>query len=355
MDDPTHFLRCHSPAPAQWRISFLCNLRAHMETSKTNFELMTVILDAITVWLQDDSITPEDYPRRCRRAIIAQTAIRWHESLQGYWAHEWSILQDAHLRNTSKRIHTSTGQTWATRTITRIWDYVQAAWKIHNDNIHAQDAKTEDTDLKIRTHFRIIRLHQQQNETLAMHRDYFFDNPTATLDATSLNFQRNWLNLYEPAILESIKMAESESIRATPALTQYFVTTRPGPIPQPKFDKRHHKTKRRCKHAAPTKHIFSNHRIPRYFSSNPSSIIITQHSAHRTRRSPSESCTTNPPIHNPYFPSAQLPFSTHEHPPNENIATAASPSIQNPYLRAVQTPFNTHEQSAHADCAVQPR
>jgi hypothetical protein len=59
---------------------------------------------------------------------------------------------------------------------------------------------------------------------MVMHRDYFFDNPAATFATTTLNLQRNWLNLYEPAILESIKMAEAESIRDTPSLTEYFVT-----------------------------------------------------------------------------------------------------------------------------------
>jgi hypothetical protein len=73
---------------------------------------------------------------------------------------------------------------------------------------------------------------------MAMHRDYFFENPTATLNTTTLNFQRNWLNLYERAILESIKMAQAESIQDTPSLTEYFLTTRPGKTPQPKFDKR---------------------------------------------------------------------------------------------------------------------
>jgi hypothetical protein len=93
-------------------------------------------------------------------------------------------------------------------------------------------------------------LHQRRNETMTMHRDYFLDNPTATLTTTTLNFQRNWLNLYEPAILESIKMAQAESIRRTPSLTEYFPTTRQGNTPQPKFDKRLqlYKTKRRIKH-----------------------------------------------------------------------------------------------------------
>jgi hypothetical protein len=220
-DDHTHFLRCTSQDPVQWRISSLCKLGSHLENSDTNFKLMTVILEATTAWLQGDTITPDDYPRRCHRAIIAQTAIGWHKFLQGHWAKEWYILQDAHLRQTSLWTHKCTGQTWATCTITTIWDYVQTAWKIHNDTIHAHDVKTEDTDLKTRTHFRIICLHQCHHDTMAMHRDYFFDNPTATLATTTLNFQRNWLNLYEPAaILESIKMAEAESIRDTPSLTE---------------------------------------------------------------------------------------------------------------------------------------
>jgi hypothetical protein len=150
--------------------------------------MKVVILEATTAWLhQGDTITPDDYPRRCCHVIIAQTAIGWHEFLQGYWAKEWSILQDAHLRQTLQWTHKCNGQTWATRIITTIWDYVQTAWQIHNDTIHAHDAKTEDADLKTRTHFRIIRLHQRRNDAMAMHRDYFFDNPTATLATTTLN------------------------------------------------------------------------------------------------------------------------------------------------------------------------
>jgi hypothetical protein len=76
----------------------------------------------------------------------------------------------------------------------------------------------------------------RMKELMVMHRE-FFNNPTATLATTTLNLQRNWLNLYEPAILGSIKMAEAESIRDTPSLTEYFVTIRPGKTPQPKFDK----------------------------------------------------------------------------------------------------------------------
>jgi hypothetical protein len=195
----------------------LCNLQLYLESSQTDYELMTVILEAISAWLTGDIIASTDYPPRCRRAINAQTTIGWHEFLPGYWAKEWSILQDAHLRKTSQWTHKCNGQTWATHTITTLWEYVHKAWTLHNDTVHAHDANTEDTDLQTRTQFRIIRLNQRRDKTMAVHRDYFFETPMTTLNATTLNFQRNWLNLYEPAILESIKMAQAKSIKDTPS------------------------------------------------------------------------------------------------------------------------------------------
>jgi hypothetical protein len=68
---------------------------------------------------------------------------------------------------------------------------------------------------------------------MAIHRDYFFDDADATLLATTLSFQRNWLNLYEPPILESIKMAQVNSIQGTTPLSVYFPVTRPGRRPTP--------------------------------------------------------------------------------------------------------------------------
>jgi hypothetical protein len=87
-----------------------------------------------------------------------------------------------------------------------------------------------------RTHFRIIRLHQRKPETMAIHRDYFFEDADAILLATTLTFQRSWLNLYEPAILGSIKMAQVNSTKGTTALSVYFPVTRPGCRPTPRFD-----------------------------------------------------------------------------------------------------------------------
>jgi hypothetical protein len=173
---------------------------------------MTVILEAIEAWLDGAAINPLGYPRRCRRAITTQNRIGSHAFLQGYWTPEWSLLQDAHLKSTKIWTHQCNGQSWASHTITTIWDNIHQAWTLHNDALHTRDAKFEDLDLKKRTQFRIIRLRQHRCETMAIHRDYFFDNPDAVLLATSLNFHHNWLNLYEAAILESIQMAQAISL-----------------------------------------------------------------------------------------------------------------------------------------------
>jgi hypothetical protein len=136
-----------------------------------------------------------------------------------------------------------------------------------------------------------------------MHRDYFFDNLTTTLNTTNLNFQRNWLNLYEPAILESIKMAQAESIKDTPSLTEYFITIRPGITPHPKFDKRHHKTKRRCKHVVHHKTIPQNNRLPRYFIPCAGTYTIPKNNIPRMQPIIPRMPLLNSSIHNPYLPN----------------------------------------------------
>jgi hypothetical protein len=89
-----------------------------LESFQTHFEVMVVLLDAIDAWLDGEAIDPCGYPKSCRQAIITQNRIGWLAFLQGYWATEWPLLQDAHLARTHTRTHTFNGQTWATRTIT---------------------------------------------------------------------------------------------------------------------------------------------------------------------------------------------------------------------------------------------
>jgi hypothetical protein len=183
---------------------------------------MVVLIECVDAWLDGEAIDPAGYPKHCQSAIAAQNKIGWPAFLRGYWTTQWSALQDAHLKKTATWTHKRNGRTWASHTITTIWKHLHAAWQLHNAAIHTHDEKIEDDDIKKRTRFRITRLHQRKYETMAIHRDYFFDDPDATLAATSLNFQRNWLQLYEPAILESIKMAQAVSIRGTTPLSTYF-------------------------------------------------------------------------------------------------------------------------------------
>jgi hypothetical protein len=197
-----HFLRCTSPELTAWRKTFLHSLCSHLDTAHTQFELMVVLLECIDDWLDGEAIDPAGYPQYCQSAVKAQNHSGWHAFLQGYWTTQWSLLKDAHLKQTkqTKRwTHKCSGRTWASHTITTIWKHIHNAWALHNDAVHIIDGKLEDADLKKRTHFRIIRLHQRKPETMAIHQDYFFDDADATLLTTTLTLQRNWLNLNEPA------------------------------------------------------------------------------------------------------------------------------------------------------------
>jgi hypothetical protein len=268
-DTQQHFLRCTSLELTTWRKTFLRASRSHYEDSHTHVELMVVLLECIYAWLDGEAIDSAGYTRYCQSAITAQNKIGWYPFLQGYWTNEWSLLQDAHLKHTQRWTHKCSGRTWASPTIFNIWKHIHNAWTLHNDAIHAINGKLEDADLKKRTHFRIIRLHQRKPETMAIHHDYFFEDADAILLATTLTFQRTWLNLYEPAILESIKMAQVNSIKGTTPLSVYFPVAPPGCRPTPRFDKRlktRHKGPRRRKppvnRASQSPHRISNYFVP---------------------------------------------------------------------------------------------
>jgi hypothetical protein len=112
---------------------------------------------------------------------------------------------------------------------------------------------------------------------MAIHHDYFFDDPDATLLATTLNFQRNWLNLYEAATLESIQMAQSDSIRGTTPLLAYFPITKAGVRPKPRFDKSlktRHKGPPCRRKTKVNPASLSAHCISYYFTHPPSSSTV---------------------------------------------------------------------------------
>jgi hypothetical protein len=288
-------------------------------------------MEAVEAWLDGEHIDPRGYPRVYRAALTAQNLIGWHSFLRGYWSTYWIQLHDAHLKRTNQYSNKMTGKIWASRMILHIWDKVQEGWKLHNDKVHGKTTLLEDADLRRRTIAKIYTLHRMRRKVLHDHVDYLFlTDIRTTLRTATLNYLRNWIRLYEPSIRESIRTAQSNSVRNTKSITTYFrpqQSSRKRP-PKPRFDQRtrilrdgRQKTRKRSK-ALPNP---TRNRITRYFrptsrpNQRPRSTLITPSNAQR----PTNPYLPHHPMTNPYPPALLI-----------SIATATAPAT-------IQTHFTT--------------
>jgi hypothetical protein len=72
---------------------------------------------------------------------------------------------------------------------------------------------------------------------LVDHVDYFFlPDLRETIRTSTLQFLRNWIRLYEPSIMESIRVARSESVKNTHSLREHFRILPSQRPPKPRFD-----------------------------------------------------------------------------------------------------------------------
>jgi hypothetical protein len=109
-----------------------------------------------------------------------------------------------------------TGKIWATRVITTMWQQIYDGWELHNDKVHGKQQKTDDQDLRRRVVTNCFYLHSKKKQVLPDHIEYLFlPDLRQTVRTATIQFLRNWLRLYESAIQESIRIAQSNAVRHT--------------------------------------------------------------------------------------------------------------------------------------------
>jgi hypothetical protein len=115
---------------------------------------------------------------------------------------------------------------WAHHLLTFLWTYIYTAWTVYNDHIHRKDSTHQDTDLRKCLIHPTTHRHDKRSQVLTIHRNaYFMTDLDDTLTNTkSLTVLRNWLQLYEPAILNSIALATNVAMKNMKFLTQEHFT-----------------------------------------------------------------------------------------------------------------------------------
>jgi hypothetical protein len=149
----------------------------------------------------------------------------------GHLSKEWRSKQDHYVRRRKIKIRTNTGAGWSLRTIILLWTDCFAVWTSRNEAIHGHDQSTQQQARHWKLRAEMELLHTYRNDVLAGNIDVFIRDSTQELDtylevATASQVQ-NWLYVWCPLILSSIKEAKDVSIRGINHLTTYFSTQTP--------------------------------------------------------------------------------------------------------------------------------
>ena len=227
LDNITHMFHCSHQSFCNWRRTFLQGLRKKLQTTNTDYALMTTLLDCLEIWLDGEQTHYLNYPPQHKDAIISQTEIGWHEMIQGYWSEEWTTLQHLSLENRNLVDERNTGLTWAVSITGYLFQQAHQLWEIHNKHIHKHTTSLKDQDALSRKIFRITWLHQQKHRVLAEDRDHLFiSNLESFLQTATIQDITHWLRQYEATIMDSIRTASSTAVQHAKPLTHYFPSRR---------------------------------------------------------------------------------------------------------------------------------
>jgi hypothetical protein len=188
--------------------------------------LVDILLDGLNSWLTYTSINKDQYPRRSHQLIKEQSAIGWRKLFNGHLSTQWRIHQDRYLRRGKLSTHAHTGANWSVRTLTIIWKAIFTVWKNQNKSIHGHDLKTQNQARHRQLRAEMELLHSQRDRVLAVDNDVFIGNtPKALktfLTVSSATHVQNWLHVWKPIIVSSVKSAKEMAIQGVRVMSDYF-------------------------------------------------------------------------------------------------------------------------------------
>jgi hypothetical protein len=213
--------------------------------------LLDILVSGLDAWFKGLVLSPDRYPRRYHRLIAEQTSLGWRHMFNGHLSTEWRSKQDHYVRRRKIKTRTNTGAGWSLRTITLLWTEFFVVWTSRNEAIHGHDQSTQQQARRRKLKAEMELLHTYRNDVLAGDTDVFIGDSTQDLDtylevATASQVQ-NWLYVWRPLILSSLKEAKDVSIRGVNHLTTYFSAQTPTTSRKPTNARSHRKARPRIR------------------------------------------------------------------------------------------------------------
>jgi hypothetical protein len=226
--DRDHIILCSFAPRQKWQSSLLLHLWHAHDSNESEHYLLDILIAGLHCWFTGTTITVAPYPKQYHILIAKQTAIGWCHMFNGHRSQQWRIKQDYYVGRQKICTRTHTGSGWSLRTLTIIWKDFFLLWTAQNKAIHGHDLRSQN-----QLGLKMELLHTHRKDVLADNADIFIgDNPidsTNFLEKSSASHVQNWLNVWKPSILSSVKSATGLSLSGVNTLQNYFQdqSTRP--------------------------------------------------------------------------------------------------------------------------------
>jgi hypothetical protein len=226
VEDRDHIIVCVFEPRKRWRQVLLSKLRKAHDSDESDHYLSDILVNGLHAWFQGTTLQPDRYPKRYHKLIAEQHAIGWRHLFNGHLTTEWRIKQDYHIRRRKIRTRTHTGAGWSLRTLTILWQEFFVLWKSRNEAIHGHDTRSQQQAKHRKLRLEMVMLHSLRDQVLAGDTDVFIgDTPPELdhfLDTATPTYIQNWLHIWKPFLLSSVKSAKDLALQGVSTMSTYF-------------------------------------------------------------------------------------------------------------------------------------
>jgi hypothetical protein len=189
-------------------------------------------------------IDPPACPPGFQSISQSQQSIGWDNLLRGFASTEW-IHAQRDFQHTIPGNYGHNPDSWLSTVLESITDLQYDAWIDHTQTIYGHNNAEANLFERQSLERDVRTLHLQRPRVLADDRDkLFLPDITAYLNSHNNSQIFNWISIHKPAIMESARTAQSESVSGSRQLNTYFPTTRPGTTTRSRFHPTLHNNRR---------------------------------------------------------------------------------------------------------------
>jgi hypothetical protein len=149
------------------------------------------------------------YPEQYQDLILSQNYIRWDHLFCARWSNQWSILHSNYPQRVGLDSKLASGSAWVCKIGRKILQQWFDLWKIRNSERHGQDIIEQRAIRRTFLKSQLDKLYALRDSTMPIDRHMFLADPSTHLALQpNLDNIERWINLWQPAILSSVKQAK---------------------------------------------------------------------------------------------------------------------------------------------------